>query len=83
MDKSPVRTWQLVLLTLFSLGWLLPLWWVGDRLVAVAEFNAAPHLFASPPATFIFIFVGREVFAFSLLWLAAVLSYWIVILARR
>lgn len=83
MWKNRLRVWRRTLLTLFSVGWLLPLWWVGDSIVSMAEFKAAPHLFPHPPAPFFFIHAGREVFAFALLWLATVLAAWIAILSRR
>ena len=83
MEKPSRRFWQRILLTWFSVGWLLPMWWVGDGIVAMTAFEAAPHLFAHGPDLFFFIHAGREVFGFSMLWLAAVLYYWIATLTRR
>ena len=67
-----------VLITIFSAGWLLPLWLSADTMFDYLGVEVVPRLFGQDPMINSFPFLGfsQQSFTVAFIWLAAAVFFW-------
>ena len=66
-----------IAITIFSIGWLIPLWLSGNAILNLLRVEIMPRLMGQNPLnSFPFIDFASSTFTIACVWLGLVIGYW-------